>query len=118
MQLRSNIALKLFALILFTLEFLAPAMITGLADTSQNKTLFVNASQFCNPLFSLFIEEVYDNEEGKEFDRDHSSHNNLSSSRINQYLFQSELIAQGFTHSLLQFNTHPPLFRLHCILLI
>lgn len=118
MQLRSNIALKLFALILFTLEFLAPAMVTGLADTLQDKTLFVNASKFRNPLFSLFIEELYDNEEGKEFDRDHSSQNNLSA-RISQYLFQSELITPAaFTHSLLQFNTRPPLFRLHCLLLI
>jgi hypothetical protein len=111
--------LKLFALILFTFEFLAPAFVTGLADTSQNKTLFVNASQFHNPLFSLFIEELYDNEEGKEFDRSHSSPNNLSSSRISQYLFQSErIIPEAFIHSLLQFNTRPPLFRLHCMLLI
>jgi hypothetical protein len=118
MQLRSNIALKLFALILFTIEFLAPSLVTGLADTSQNKTQFVNVSQFHNPLFSLFIEELYDNEEGKEFDRDHSSNNNLYSSQTSQYLFKSEFITHGFTHSLLQFDTRPPLFRLHCILLI
>ena len=118
MQLRSSNALKLFALILFTLEFLAPAMVTGLADTSQDKMLFANASQFSNPLFSLFIVELCDNE-SKEFDRNQSSQNNLSLARSSQYLFQVEQnVPVAFTHSLLQFNTHPPLFRVHCKLLI
>jgi hypothetical protein len=122
MQLRSNIPLKFFALILFTLEFLAPAVVTGFAstETGHEKTLLVSSSHHRNPFLSVFFEELCENEEGKEFARDtHTSEGNLFLSTPDQRLFQSKLAATLSAFLLYsQFDTHPPLFLVHRKLLI
>ncbi|MBK5280385.1 MAG: hypothetical protein JJE09_16120, partial [Bacteroidia bacterium] len=66
MHLRSNIVLKFFALFLFTLEFLAPAVITGLApnEIATDKAVLVDASNLHNPFYSIFFDELCGNGEG------------------------------------------------------
>lgn len=122
MQLRSNIPLKFFALILFTLEFLAPAMVTGFAsgEVVHEKTLVVSSLNSRNPFLSVFFEELCENEEGKEFARDsNTSEENLFLSSTDNRLLQSKLAA-SLSACLIysQFDTHPPLFLVHRKLLI
>ncbi|MEK6782494.1 MAG: hypothetical protein AABY93_12360 [Bacteroidota bacterium] len=122
MQLRSNIALKIFALILFTVEFLAPAMVTGLTydEAAQEKTLSVSSSGIHNPFFSVLFEELCENEEGKESDRDtNSSEAGLLLSSSYQHFFQATLVEPlGSGHIQAHFDVRPPLFLVHRKLLI
>jgi hypothetical protein len=111
MQLRSNIGLKLFALILFSLEVMTPTLIVGpvTVGADQMKT-WIDASQFHNPLFSAFIEELCENEEDKESDKA------ISWPKVS-LLFGFGQNPIGSKHSKLTpftssqpFNTTPPIF--------
>ena len=112
---RFNIGLKVFALILFALEFLAPAFLAEYTpyENSPKKTQIANSNTYHNPLFSVFFEELCENEESKEFARS----NSIQSPFILQnysHLFESDLtISIASSASLLQCSRHPPFFLLH-----
>ena len=120
MHLRSNIFLKIFALVIFSFELVAPAMFTGFAtgELATNKTTLVNASILHSPLFSVFFEELTENEESKD-DRNNSFPLSLSmGGNHGILLLPFELIPTAFAHSLLQFNMRPPLYQMHCKLIV
>ena len=122
MPLRSNRVLNLFALILFTFEFLSPAMVTGLAfaQAPREKISAISSSQLHAPFSLILFEELCVNEEGKEFGRDTNPQViDLFLTSPYQHLLQSDLIATLASANIFaQFDAHPPLFLVHRKLLI
>ncbi len=117
MQVRFNKALKLTALLLLTLEFMAPADLMAKNAGDEEKVQVVSAEPFQNPLFSAFIEELCENEEGKEEINDFLTGGDFVLP-INNLFRIIPVDPTAFITSLLQFGTHPPLFRLLCKLVI
>lgn len=120
MAIRANKFLKFFAIALFLLEFLAPAFpleaITPIKGF--NKTFQVNSSNHAGFLVTLFVEQLNENEEGRENYKSISpfidSHFGYSDS------YHTYLLKVGSRH--IENNNHSfhsrPLFRLHCTYLI
>jgi hypothetical protein len=117
---RLNISLKVFVLILFTLEFLAPTMLAEFTpdDNVLKKSLLVNSGLYRNPLFSVFSEELCENEETKEFARATAVPSTLLS-QDHSRLFESDPFNSiASSTSLLHPHTHPRFFLLQHKLLI
>lgn len=70
MKLRKSKALKFFAILLFSLEMIAPALITSIEGTEQrydyNQTSLTATSHFTNFIASLLFEENAGEEEERE----------------------------------------------------
>ncbi len=121
MALRYSRILKLFAILLFLLEFLAPAaMAANQAEPcDKSATHLVDGDHGQNFIYSLFREELTENEESKE---DQKNPIVLFDLNIVSSFFQvNDLLPsryQSFLISAIKFDTEPPLFKLHCIYLI
>ncbi len=75
MKLRSSKALKFFAILLFSFEMIAPALITdneGAEASRQETRLYSNEGHFTNLITSLLCEENNGEEEERE-SKDHKS---------------------------------------------
>ena len=121
MKLRSNIGLKLFALVLFTFEFLAPAIVSGFvpAEVASDQTQIGSSSQLHNPFISLCMEELYENEESKEFDNEAFPLLALSISTLYSRLFDTEITTRtSFSILSHKYNTLPPIYLRHRKLII
>lgn len=120
MALRANKFLQFFAIALFMLEFLAPALpFEANAPTKVFcKTFQVNSSHHAGFFVTLFAEQLNENEEGRENYKGISpfidSHFSYSES------YHAYILRTGSHH--IENNTHSfdsrPLFRLHCTYLI
>ena len=121
MRLRTNQVLKIFALLLFSLEFLAPAFLVDIADTtgSQDIVQITDGARHQNILYSIFAEEITENEEGREDHKEvvHFAGINFACASLqllgtkpgrNKY---SSIISE-------QFETHPAIYKLNCNFLI
>lgn len=119
MPLRTNKVLKLFALVLFTLQFLAPAILVDIADNEgrQDKFQLVAHTHQQNILYSIFVEELTENEEGRESQKDLT----LFSETYYYFTFCGLLCAASCKYVSQiseQFDTQPALFKLNCTFLI
>jgi hypothetical protein len=120
MALRANKFLKFFAIALFLLEFLAPALPleANTPTAGFSKTFQVNSSNHAGFFVTLFAEQLNENEEGRENYKSISpfidSHFGFSDS------YHAYILRAGSCH--IENNTHffhsQSLFRLHCIYLI
>ncbi len=99
------------ALLLLTLEFMAPAFLVAEFSEFQEKAQIVNTSPFQNPLFSFCIEELCENEEGKDETRTFLMAGDFMLP-TNKLWQPEQADPASFIASLRQFETHPPLFRL------
>ncbi len=120
MALRANKFLKFFAIALFMLEFLAPALPLEANTPSEgfDKTFQVNSSNHTSLFLTLFAEQLNENEEGRENYKSISpfidSHFSFSNSHNAYILRVGSCHIENNTQSL----HSRPLFRLHCIYLI
>ncbi len=114
-------ALKFFALLIFSVELLAPVFCTDstLAHKSQGEYQLVNATAPANQLFCLFAEELDSNEANGE------SHKEFDLLFNFDFLSTFYLPAKSKTSSLVsvqhtsqRFSVQPRLFLLHRLLLI
>jgi len=121
MRLRTNKVLKFFALLLFSLEFLAPAILVDIAaaESNQDQVQLVDGVHHQNILFSIFSEEITENEEGREGHKDSVVFSGFGfASRLLQ-LQAIEPTSSKYSSSISeQFDTQPALFKLNCTFLI
>ena len=117
MPLRTNKVLKLLALVLFTLQFLAPAILVDIANTecSQDKFQLGASTHQQNVLYSIFAEELTESEEGREGQKV------IAIFADGDYFFALfQLSCATFAPSKYlsqiseQFDTQPALFKLNC----
>ncbi len=117
MRLRTNKALKFFALLLFSLEFLAPAMLIQVEApmASPDQVLLLDGTRHQTMLNSIVSEEMSETEEERE------SH--INASLITDFNFEFDVLEwlglapAAFKNSTLlsnRFETQPALFTLHC----
>ena len=121
MYLRTNKVLKFFALLLFSLEFMAPAMLIDLADSglSQDKVQLIDSGHHYNILYSIFTEEISENEEGREDQRVIILFTDLDlASSFKQLLTNAPGKSKHSSFISQQFETQPALFKLNCTFLI
>jgi hypothetical protein len=121
MRLRTNQVLKIFALLLFSLEFLSPAFLVDFSnpDSRHDKVQLVDGNHCQNILYSIFAEEITENEEGREDHREtiHFSEINFASALLQ--LLGSKPVQRNYSSILSkQFETHPAIFKLNCNFLI
>lgn len=120
MAIRANKFLKFFAIALFMLEFLAPAL-PCLANTPTetfDKTSLDSTSTHSGIFLALFAEQLNENEEGRENYKSPlpfiDSYFGFSSSRHTYVLCVVSRQIENNTH----YFPCQPLFRLHCTYLI
>jgi hypothetical protein len=121
MRLRTNKVLKFFALLLFTLEFMAPAILVDIAHTesNQNTVQLVDGGHHQNILFSIFSEEITENEEGREGQKDTILFADFGFIPNCLHLLLIEPVACKYSSLISeQFDTQPALFKLNCTFLI
>ncbi len=120
MQLRNNNVLKYLALLLFSMELLTPSFFQAgqSAEIRAKRDFFLQIQKQNSQQFLLFAEE---NEENEESEADHQ----VPTLFFNQtfVLPFSKIVPQVpcTLHFITQasiFDTHPPLYTLHCLLLI
>ena len=115
MKLKSTIILKLLVLSFFILAFFAPSILSATPVTVIDKAEWINSSQLHNTLFYGPFEEL--------FEQDKACNQNVSIPghcilNLHSHLIQFKQAPLSFSHTLQQFNTHPPLFRTLCTILI
>lgn len=120
MLMRYNKALKLFAILLFLVEFLSPAMMANAkAPTGDSiHSQIVSGDHAKNFLYSVFREDSVESEKNKEdakgsivlFDF-------LSASILVCHAKNSDSLHQHFltTH---RYTAEPPLFKLNCTFIV
>lgn len=119
MKLRKSIALKLFAILLFSLEMLAPAFVEAqvLEDTAlEIESLATPHTQ--SLLFTFLGSEVNESEESREGQQ---SVIDLPASSIMAGLLRrvgSVHFRFAFASKSQQFDTRPSLFTLNCVYVI
>ena len=121
MRLRTNKVLKFFALLLFSLEFLAPAILVDMADSggNQDSVQLVDASRHQNFLFSVLTEEISENEEGREGQKEIITITDFHfTSRFLQLLGAVPATCKYSSLISERFETQPALFKLNCTFLI
>lgn len=120
MRIRYNKVLKIFATLLFLLEFLSPIMLAS-ASTLERDTLhpqLIRADHAHNFVYSIFREDSPESEENKE---DHKGSVvlldfSISSLRVTT-IKSSDCLHQYFLTSH-RYTIQPPLFKLNCIFII
>jgi len=121
MRIRTNKVLKFFALLLFSLEFLAPAMLVDISDPqgSQDKVQLVDGGHHQNMLYSIFTEEISENEEGREGQKDIILFTDFDfASSVLQLLGSAPFSGKNLSITSERFDTQPALFKLNCTFLI
>lgn len=121
MRLRTNQVLKIFALLLFSLEFLAPAFLVDIADTtgSQDKVQLTDGARHHNIFYSILTEEVTENEEGREDHKEVILFIDVNFTFASLQLLGSKPTSNKFSSIISeQFDTQPALFKLNCNFLI
>ena len=121
MRIRTNKVLKFFALLLFSLEFLAPAMLVDITDPqgTQDKIQLVDGAHHQNMLYSIFTEEISENEEGREGQKDIILFTDFDfSSSVLQLLGSAPSSSKNLSITSERFDTQPALFKLNCTFLI
>jgi hypothetical protein len=121
MRLRTNQVLKIFALLLFSLEFVAPAILVDFSspDARHGKVQLVDGNHYQNILYSIFAEEITENEEGREDHKEpiHFSGINFASAFLQR--LGTKPVQRNYSSILSkQFETHPAIFKLNCNFLI
>ena len=121
MRLRTNKVLKFFALLLFSMEFLAPAMLVDIANpqVSQDKVQLTDGGHQQHMLYSIFTEEISENEEGREGQKDITLLNDFDfASTLSQLLGSAPSLSKYLSITSERFDTQPALFKLNCTFLI
>lgn len=121
MGLRTNNVLKFFVLLLFSLEFMAPAILVDAADaeSNQDKVQLLDGAHRQNILFSIFSEELTENEEGREGQKDTILFEDLSFVFNFLHAVAAEPTSCKYSSFISdQFDTQPALFKLNCTFLI
>lgn len=113
-NLRNSTVLRFFAILLFSFEFLAPTFLG--ASVSEQKTNDHSSSILCQPTHTLtsllFVEERNEEEkEGRDFFLTQVFH--LASWPASPSIIENQPLRIFSVND--QFNTHPPLFHLHCV---
>jgi hypothetical protein len=117
MRLRTNKFLRFFVTVLFLVEFLSPAFLTGSTSSLSELTTAHQLSPLTHPGFqlTLFSEQLNESEEERE---------NYKSASIVAYLYsglaystpkytgQPDPFSDG---SSLNLHSRPALFKLHCV---
>ena len=119
MQLRNNTALKLFALLLVLLEFLAPSILSTpeKLDDCKAGSSYLQIQKHNNYLFSYF-EESRSNEEERG-DQNYCAIPIIDYTLAWQIATLSPEINLSYIVSVQeQFEVRPPLYELHCNFLI
>ena len=112
---------KSLAVLLLSLEFLTPAFVADYsAFNSSEQSCFQNIPEENQKSPTIFVAEETDVEEGQRDSQVHKTIVLLAQPVIGAQLsgWQEVLefpVSQETTQS---FDTHPPLFRLHCLLLL
>jgi hypothetical protein len=112
--------MKFFALLVFSLEILAPAFIQGIAASKKENTTYITNANYNpqNQLGCLVAEELGINEE----DGDHKEFVSLFSfdfiSVFDLHLTESTASSRGFVQHSSTYASQRPLYLLHSILLI
>lgn len=113
--------MKFFALLLFSLQFLAPALLVDLTDQGgchDNAQLIVGA-QHQNILYSILAEEISENEESREGQKAIILFTDFDFASAFLQLLGSQSALSGYSSFLSeQFDTQPALFKLNCTFLI
>jgi hypothetical protein len=114
MKLKDNRILKYGLILLFSIEFLAPAVIAPLSGYEAKFDSFRNPSRTFNLTLTLFAEE----NDGEERDASYSHEiiliNNYLADNIFREFNSPTIVLSQEVYS----RTAPPLFRLHCTYLI
>lgn len=121
MPLRTNQVLKIFALLLFSLEFLAPAILVDVTsqEGGHDNVQLIDGNHRQNILYSIFAEEITENEEGREDHKEaiHFTGVNFASAFL-QLLGNKPVQSNHSSILSKQFETHPAIFKLNCNFLI
>lgn len=122
MGLRTNKVLKFFALLLFSLEFMAPAILVDIANAESNQDkvqLVADGAHHQNILFSIFSEEITENEEGRAGQKDTILFADFGFNTSYLRLLFTEPVRCKYSSLISeQFDTQPALFKLNCTFLI
>ena len=121
MRLRTNQVLKIFALLLFSLEFLAPALLVDIADPSgsRDKVQIIDGARHQNILYSILAEEVTENEEGRENHKEVILFTDVNFTFASLQLLGTKPASNKYSSIISeQFKTQPALFKLNCNFLI
>lgn len=117
MGLRTNKALKFFAILLFSFEMIAPALIASVSEPlelSQETSVYSNEGHLTNIISSLLCEENNGEEEERE-SKDHKSHALLSDFDAFEY-FATRITTETRQTSWVEPHettaSQPPLFTL------
>lgn len=113
-NLRHSTILRFFAILLFSFELLAPAFFVS--STVEQKTEEGSSSLLLQPShtlsYLLFIEERNEEEkEGRDFSLTQDVH--VISWFATPSLTENKVLPNFQVSN--HFNTHPPLFHLHCV---
>jgi hypothetical protein len=121
MQLRTNQVLKIFALLLFSMEFLAP---TFLVDTfvpagSPDLVHITDGTHQQNILYSILTEEVKGSEEGREGHKEVLQLTDINFACGSLQLRSTKPSSNKYSSIISErFDTQPALFKLNCNFLI
>ncbi len=121
MRLRTNQVLKIFALLLFSLEFVSPAFLVDFSEQSgrPDKVQLLDGTHHQNILYSIFSEEITESEEGREGQKDSVAFTLFGFGSTLLQLVGGKSACNKYTPlALQQFDTHPALFKLNCSFLI
>lgn len=121
MRLRTNKVLKLFALLLFSWQFMASAIIIDLGNSgsNQDKVQLIDDTNHQNILYTLFTEEVTETEEGREGQKEIIIFNDFDFAYAFLQLLATEPAACKLSSLISErFDTQPSLFKLNCTFLI
>jgi hypothetical protein len=121
MRLRTNQVLKIFALLLFSLEFLAPAFLVDITvpTVSQDKVQITDGGYHQNILYSILTEEVTENEEGREDHREVILFTDIDFVCASLQLLGTKPASNKYSSIISeQFDTQPAIFKLNCNFLI
>lgn len=113
--------MKIFALLLFSLEFLAPAFLVDIAYTtgSQDIVQITDGARHQNILYSILSEEVTENEEGRENHKEVVLFTDLNFTFASLQLLGTKPTSNKYLSIIsVQFDTQPAIFKLNCNFLI
>ena len=102
------------------MEFFAPAILVDITDSvgSQDKVQLINSAHHQNILYSIFQEEITENEEGREDHKDILLFSDINFASALQLLGTKPTPYKYSSIISEQFDTQPALFKLNCAFLI
>ena len=117
MNLRTSFILKIFAILLFSLELFAPAFLSEATSLDINSRHLIKNQYSQSILFLILESKSSESEENLEDQQNAIVVPSFLEQSFLLNLTTSEPIRSRSTASQ-QFDTSPPLFRLHCTYLI